>query len=724
MTAKENVTRSPKAGGEQERVKFEATDAEDDLTSRSPKADASIVEPSVSTSTIDGTVGSSWAPRPIAADAASGSMTSIPSPHRGSRDEKGAEKAKRKHGRRPKQENKNEHPSLPERLGNSAISSTLGILKLAGDVTLSTTGNILSPSLEMTKNVLLPSLFASIADYLGQISPQRLKDWFRIVSASIHHIVAVIVATENGSVFRHKILRVGGDLVDVASSDTSRQALMDGMACFVKLNEALHTPEFKAFLEQISVMGCRVVDVAAMGKNKKLVHDLLDLVWSGIELANDPATTVAFAEVAAYLCHALEMEDAAIHAIAKEREEINRTAAMKRRERDQYQTATYQIPMIQNPNATVEEVILSAFGVIQNSVEEAKLHNGEFDNGIPGSVVLGSEDGGESERGPSRAMTPAPAEGQVSEANSTADDAEDTPEENAIGIATNDIDVNYLREKIHKRVEDTKKEHIQTRRSLIPVDTSKLPTLFANTDAVDDGKKDIEELAPIAQELTPKHRNNNSLHFEESVEGQREGNVDSADTLNEHVPEAPSRQVRSKPKEGETPVAHFYRVLDEVLVDERKKAATKVLKSTGSSSFDEEDKDNLAPETLKRHVQEHRSEKRRSAKGSGMHPAIEKFIKENEMLVCGLVLGALAFSLVFFAFGCYGAYVFVFPPKPVHVPVPVPEPTGLGGGIHVPLVVHGNENEYVIRIVREVVHVDAKGETLRIEEETQYSDEL
>ena len=65
-----------------------------------------------------------------------------------------------------------------------------------------------------------------------------------------------------------------------------------------------------------------MIDAAAMDKNKKMIHDVFDLVWSGIELANDPATTVAFAEVAAYLCHALEMEDAAIHAIAKQREEF------------------------------------------------------------------------------------------------------------------------------------------------------------------------------------------------------------------------------------------------------------------------------------------------------------------------------------------------------------------------------------------------------------------
>jgi len=138
-----------------------------------------------------------------------------------------------------KNDNKEKPPSLTERLGESALSSVLGILRLAGGVTLSTTGTILSPSIEMTRHVLLPHIFAGIVDYISQVSPQRLKDWFRILSASIYHLVAVIVSTEQGSIFRHKIIRVGGDLLDVVSSDTSRQTLMDGMACVVKLSEAL-----------------------------------------------------------------------------------------------------------------------------------------------------------------------------------------------------------------------------------------------------------------------------------------------------------------------------------------------------------------------------------------------------------------------------------------------------------------------------------------------------
>lgn len=484
-------------------------------------------------------------------------------------------------------------------------------------------------------------------------------------------------------------------------------------------------------------MGCRVVDTAAMDKNKKLIHDFYDLVWSGIELANDPATTVAFAEVAAYLCHALEMEDAAIHVIAKEREEINQTAAQKRRERDQYQSATYQESyLFSDPNATVEEVILSAFGVIQKSVEEAKLKSGDTDSDIPGSVVLGSDDGGESDR-LSRAVTPTPG---LANAEAKPKDDEYDPNNNnsADGIENNDIDVNLLRERITKRSETTKKEHIQHRSSITSLDPSKFTTnrhMSGMSNDVDDGKKDIEELEFLAKSMTLNHEKDNLLHFEEplGVEGQRDNAIEKNHSVSGEVPVPleQDRQDRSKPKEGETPLAHFYRVLDEVLADQRKKAASSVLERTGSSSF-EADKD-LDPRDLKQHVQDYRSEKRssNSRTNSAVHPVIEKFIKENQTAVCGMVLGALCFGLIFCAFGCYGIYMFVFQPTTVLMPAGMSTPKEsqafVGSEIHVPLIIHDNDkskhsNEYFIRVVREVVHVDENGEVLRTQE--QQNDEL
>lgn len=184
-----------------------------------------------------GTICSSWAPRYPTSDASMNS--SMPSSYPNRRADQTTNTRSRSSTKKNTKQTPKEHPSLSERVGNSAISSTIGILKLFGDVTLSTTGAVLSPSIAVTRQVLLPQIFAALADHISNISPQRLKDWFRIVSASVYHLIAVIVSTDRGSVFRHKIVRVGADIIDVASTDTSRQAIMDGMACFVKLSEAL-----------------------------------------------------------------------------------------------------------------------------------------------------------------------------------------------------------------------------------------------------------------------------------------------------------------------------------------------------------------------------------------------------------------------------------------------------------------------------------------------------
>ena len=222
-----------------ERVTFHSSDDSKETSPARKNSGNAVSQQSVAEESIS-FVASSWAaqrPNGESNDAASASMSStIPSQIRQRNDMK--KKGRKRTAPPTAQQQQQQQASLPERLGNSALSSTLEILKLVGGVGLSTTGVLLSPSLELTK-ALVPHLLGGISDYLSQVSPQRLKDWFRIVSASVHHMIAVIVSTERGSIFRRKIVRVGGDIVDVVSNEASRQTLMDGMACFVKLSEAL-----------------------------------------------------------------------------------------------------------------------------------------------------------------------------------------------------------------------------------------------------------------------------------------------------------------------------------------------------------------------------------------------------------------------------------------------------------------------------------------------------
>jgi hypothetical protein len=128
------------------------------------------------------------------------------------------------------------------------------------------------------------------------------------------------------------------------------------------------TPEMLAFLEQTSVLGCRVVDAVSSGKAKQLIHNSKDLIWNGIELAVDPATTIALAEVTAHLCHALEEAADSItylEAHASRKARTSTTAVTPRRTRDEQNKETYLQPnqVTDYQAEPIETVILSSLGV-------------------------------------------------------------------------------------------------------------------------------------------------------------------------------------------------------------------------------------------------------------------------------------------------------------------------------------------------------------------------
>ena len=475
-----------------------------------------------------------------------------------------------------------------------------------------------------------------------------------------------------------------------------------------------------------------MVDVAAMDRNKKLIHDFYDLIWSGVELANDPATTVAMAEVAAYLCHALEMEDAAIHDIGMKREEINQKAAQQRRERDQYQKSTYQDSyLFSDPNATVEEVILSALGAIQKSVEDAEQKSLVLENDIPGSVVLGSEDDDDESTKPPSATTP-PYSGVTGNMsghdNEGQEDENDSYDQNA--IHNQDIDVDYLREKITERAETKQRRRLssfkgteQAARGASSTISRKQMNLKMPGDGFDDGKKDIEDLDSLTLADTPK-QSNIALHFEDATKDE-DGNLNEQEIaeLEEqvtNVPVANSQRDSVKPLEGEAPIAHFYRVLDQTLTSQRKES---VKAAATRNSMAELGDQNSEASGLKKFLQSVRSKKRvGKLDNHTAYAVLQKLIEDNRGVVCISVLVVLFFTAIFVGFGCYGMYVFVFPPAQ-----PIISPAMAGSEIHVPVVIHDDmqsqhKHEYVIRVVREVVHVNGKGETLRVE--TQHSDEL
>ena len=253
-------------------------------------------------------------------------------------------------------------------------SGILGALNVAAGVTISTTGTLMAPPLHVTKTVLLPGLLALFIDTLDATTPQRIKDWFRILSSSVYHLFSVLRSTSSGKKFSSQFWIVLKDVMGALSSPESRQLLVDGVACSVKFADALNTPEVHAWIDHMVLLGCRLVDAAASGKTKQLLHNTKDLAWNGIEMATDPATTLALAEVTAHLCHALED---AQHSLEP----------TKRAQRNAQNQATYLDPLQMSDlpkQVPIERIILSSLG----RYEESDLRS---EGNVPADVIWKDE---------------------------------------------------------------------------------------------------------------------------------------------------------------------------------------------------------------------------------------------------------------------------------------------------------------------------------------------
>jgi hypothetical protein len=143
----------------------------------------------------------------------------------------------------------------------------------------------------------------------------------------------------------------------------------------------------EVFLDQLSILGCRVVDAAASGKSKQLLHDTKDLVWKGIGTATDPAATLALAEVTAHLCHVLE--DTQQQSISNN----NNPRAVRNAQNQATYLNPFQVkdaPQQQQEAISIEEIILSCLGLEEeeDDDDDTEEEGEEEDAGsIPSNVV-------------------------------------------------------------------------------------------------------------------------------------------------------------------------------------------------------------------------------------------------------------------------------------------------------------------------------------------------
>ena len=265
-------------------------------------------------------------------------------------------------------------PSLPDQVLASAVAGTVEFLKVAGGWTLTATGKVVAPPLHITRTVVLPQLWQATVQVLGQATPQRVQDWLRIFQLALVQFMAVLGSTDSGSEFRHRLVLVLGDVLDCLSSTATRQVVVDLTASVVSLGQALYTPEMKQFGQQWTIALTRILQVLSSGRVQQALLDGHELWWATCAVWADPQTTAAVAEVTAYLCYALEMEDALLDGAAgrgfdtdQNAEQARRTKRKQQRRRQHrgaYQQTTYHDRvLLRNPHTTVEEAILSSLGV-------------------------------------------------------------------------------------------------------------------------------------------------------------------------------------------------------------------------------------------------------------------------------------------------------------------------------------------------------------------------
>ena len=480
------------------------------------------------------------------------------------------------------------------------------------------------------------------------------------------------------------------------------------------------TPETKVFLDQLSVLGCRLVDAAASGRNKKLLHDVSDAVWAGLELISDPSSTLAFAEVTAYLCFALEMEDA----LYREQPISRQRAARRRYQRNAYQRSTYtDVNMMQDADTTVEQVMLSSLG--EKMDEQGSL--------------------------PSNVMMPSASEWLQSETEGTEDGL------NWRERAADDIDLHLLQEKITKRAAELEEQRERRRRQPDVVDIllraqeeqkHQTPRASRGTEQSDQQSvsrgSDIEEII-----VTTVDENDNDMEFVEETRVTEKtqsatASVKSKTTTDDGLQyqmdkEALAASLENKDGDeihkylsetfttnqppvsvvdGESASTRFYRRLDEIMDKKRTEAVVNVLNrqrdgqqnSAGLSWFPKAAAaagagNERGQDTIKNRVAAIRNAARSQIGVSQqrVEMALDKDTRRT-FSYFSIVIGLV--GLFWFVMGFYGCYAIVFGPIgwtffPIAKPITTSD--------------SGVRQEFVVRIVREVVHVNAKGETMEAE---------
>lgn len=208
---------------------------------------------------------------------------------------------------------------------------------------IDTTARLSKPTLDLTKNMLLPQIIIPLfLEVWENYVPARIQTWLKVIPTSLKNLANLLCDTQAGKALILKTGQLGEDALDVASSEVARQFWIDATVALIKFFEALHTPEMKAWLDQLAVGACRLVDVLNSGKAKQVWFDASEALWALIEVSSDEVMVMSLAEGCAQICFALENER---ESLKQRRQKVGLTqkelTSQRRRERDRRQMGTY-----------------------------------------------------------------------------------------------------------------------------------------------------------------------------------------------------------------------------------------------------------------------------------------------------------------------------------------------------------------------------------------------
>jgi hypothetical protein len=227
---------------------------------------------------------------------------------------------------------------------------------------------------------VIPEIVKLAYTYVNGITPQRGRDIARIFGSGGGNLVNILKNTSRGKSVRKSSVNTFDALVDLSSSPTGRQLVIDVAAWWLKRAESCVTPEAKASNDAWLVSWIRLVDLLASSDAKQLYHTMNDGYWELSKLIADSDTATATAEVVANIVHALSMENAVYRKVRNTNLSDKDKARLRRRRARRAKMSREGVVAGQD----LERAILDAFGggdVVDN-FDDDDYYDDDGDEGL------------------------------------------------------------------------------------------------------------------------------------------------------------------------------------------------------------------------------------------------------------------------------------------------------------------------------------------------------